>query len=263
MTDNQQQEREAFAKLDDYLKRTKHQGDIAGVGNAFIGGWQAARSLPTPSASLDGAVVPVRGVCSNKTRSPTQNNHSKGSQYRARDVRHIRKSGAQTMCGADSSEWLDMGLLEIDSDTCAKCCAQADKLMLQSREPALPLAAMPAPKVDAGKIAECLRQIRNDYRDKSNPDGIEKLVEYGLSLFNSPPLSALPPEAWGGFIYGSLPKLPGEYEAIFMAHNRGMRHDAERMTWTGEDWKFDDEIAEGIVIAYRALSASAVPEKGE
>lgn len=65
--------------------------------------------------------VDVHGVCSNKPRPSVQNNHSKGNQYWEKDVWHIRKSGAQTMCGIDSSEWLDMGELSPDSNLCDRC----------------------------------------------------------------------------------------------------------------------------------------------
>lgn len=66
----------------------------------------------------------VHAVCSNKPRPSVQNNLSKGSQYWKRDVWHIRKSGVQTLCGRDSDEWLDIGMAEIDADTCTKCLAR-------------------------------------------------------------------------------------------------------------------------------------------
>lgn len=67
----------------------------------------------------------VHGVCSNKPRPSVQNNHSKGHQHWKRDIWHIRKSGIQTLCGIDSSEWLDMGKIPTDSNTCTRCLASS------------------------------------------------------------------------------------------------------------------------------------------
>lgn len=48
----------------------------------------------------------------------------------------------------------------------------------------IPIAALPQRNL-VEELSEVLGQIRNDYRDKSNPDNIEKLVDYGLSLAKS------------------------------------------------------------------------------
>lgn len=70
----------------------------------------------------------VHGVCSAKPRSILQNSHSKGSQYWRKDVWHIRKSGTQTICGVDSSEWLDMGMIVPDNNLCDRCQKKAHSL---------------------------------------------------------------------------------------------------------------------------------------
>jgi len=47
---------------------------------------------------------PLRGLCA-----------------RGRKTWHIRKSGMRTLCGKDSSEWMDMGYVEIDNYLCSVC----------------------------------------------------------------------------------------------------------------------------------------------
>lgn len=94
--------------------------------------------------------VVVHGVCSNKPRPSVQNNHSKGSQHWAKDTWHIRKSGVQTMCGIDSSEWLDIGEITPDSYLCDRC----KKLALQ-----------PTPAI-AGDVERVAKAIAiNDYHE--------------------------------------------------------------------------------------------------
>lgn len=67
----------------------------------------------------------IIGVCSNKPRPMLQNNHSKGGQYWKRDVWHIRASDTNTLCGRDSSEYLNMGEMKPDGDLCARCAKKA------------------------------------------------------------------------------------------------------------------------------------------
>lgn len=63
-------------------------------------------------------------VCSAKPRPSVHNNHSKGHQYWARDVYHIRRSSepTKTRCGSDCSEWLVIGQMDEPTDDCCTRC---------------------------------------------------------------------------------------------------------------------------------------------
>lgn len=66
-------------------------------------------------------------VCSARPRPSVQNNHSKGSQWWARDVYHLRADGRKdrTRCGRDCSDWLVIGPIEeVDGNCCQRCLAR-------------------------------------------------------------------------------------------------------------------------------------------
>lgn len=63
-------------------------------------------------------------VCSARSPARTQNNHSKGHAWWARDVYHLRREDdvARTRCGRDCSEWLVIGPIdEVDHNCCTRC----------------------------------------------------------------------------------------------------------------------------------------------
>ena len=68
------------------------------------------------------------GTCSNKPRPSVQTNRNqmgtKNGGY-AKDPWHIQKSGVQTLCGIDCSEWLRMGEVSQDHDLCERCRKKA------------------------------------------------------------------------------------------------------------------------------------------
>lgn len=77
---------------------------------------------------MTGQRLVITAVCSAKPRASVHNNHSKGSQWWARDVYHVRQTHRydQTLCGRDCSEWLLVGQIdEIDRNCCKRC---ADKM---------------------------------------------------------------------------------------------------------------------------------------
>lgn len=64
-------------------------------------------------------------VCSMRAPARTQNNHSKGHQWWARDVYHLRADSQKTRCGIDCSEWLVIGPIdEIDYNCCQRCASR-------------------------------------------------------------------------------------------------------------------------------------------
>lgn len=63
-------------------------------------------------------------VCSAKPRASVHKT-GKGHQHWKRDVYHLRRSGMTTLCGRDSSEWLIIGPIVIDSNCCARCAKKA------------------------------------------------------------------------------------------------------------------------------------------
>lgn len=67
----------------------------------------------------------VIGVCSNRPRPSVQNNHSKGSQWWARDIWHVKGDGGKTLCGRGASDWLTIGEIKIDGHCCTRCAAKA------------------------------------------------------------------------------------------------------------------------------------------
>jgi hypothetical protein len=74
--------------------------------------------------------VTVTGVCTNRPRPSTQNNHSKGSQYWKRDVWHALSWEVKnkTVCGRDCTEWLMISQIPVDDNFCSKCLtAQPDE----------------------------------------------------------------------------------------------------------------------------------------
>jgi hypothetical protein len=64
-------------------------------------------------------------VCSPRPRTSLQNNHSKGSQWWARDVYHLLGEAGRTLCGRDCSEWLTIGEIEPDHNCCVRCKERA------------------------------------------------------------------------------------------------------------------------------------------
>lgn len=68
----------------------------------------------------------VLGVCSAKSRPSVQNNHSKGSQWWRRDVWHAQGDDGKTLCGRDSKEYLEIGMMEIDQDFCLRCAKERE-----------------------------------------------------------------------------------------------------------------------------------------
>jgi len=66
----------------------------------------------------------ITAVCSARPRASVHNSKSKGHQWWARDVYHIRQTHRydQTLCGRDCSEWLVVGQIEGIDHNCYQRC---------------------------------------------------------------------------------------------------------------------------------------------
>lgn len=73
----------------------------------------------------------IIGVSSYKKRTTVQSNRdpasssSTGECFWGKDVWHIRASGTRTVCGVDSSEYMNMGEMKPDWHLCSRCAKKA------------------------------------------------------------------------------------------------------------------------------------------
>lgn len=76
-------------------------------------------------------ITNIIGVCSYKPRPSLQSGRdpaslsTTGHAFGGKDVWHIRKSDSKTVCGRNSSEWMNMGEMKPDWHLCEVCARKA------------------------------------------------------------------------------------------------------------------------------------------